>query len=138
MVIPFPLHKLSQVVSLMGSILGPLLFLIYINDIDLLLDKSTIDLYADDSTLYVSGFSLLEIQTNLQNDLDSIFSWCTVNNMLINPIKSKCMLIGPKQLAAFPHSLFAYWLKTNDARRSDFYQMSERKLAELGFELTNP
>ncbi len=80
-----------------GSILGPLLFLIYINDIDLLLDKSTIDLYADDSTLYVSGFSLLEIQTNLQNDLDSIFKWCTVNNMLINPSKSKCMLIGSKQ-----------------------------------------
>jgi len=80
-----------------GSILGPLLFLIYINDIGLLLNQSDIDLYADDTTLYATGANPSEIQTNLQNDIYSIQKWCTLNNMMINPNKSKCMLIGSKQ-----------------------------------------
>ena len=39
------------------------------------------------------------------------------------------------QLAAFPHRLLAHWWKTNNACHSNFYQTSERILAELGFEL---
>ena len=81
-----------------GSILGPLLFLIYINDMCLHIDASSLDLYANDSTLYKSGFGITEIHkiVNLQNSLETILAWCTVNNMLVNPNKTKCMLIGPK------------------------------------------
>ena len=77
-----------------GSILGPTLFLIYINDIQLTLSKSNIDLYADDSTLSVAGSCISEIQTKLQSDINSVLKWCSINNMLINPNKTKCMLIG--------------------------------------------
>ena len=52
-----------------GSILGPLLFLIYVNDIGLVLHQSDIDLYADDSTLHATGANTSEIQTNLQNEI---------------------------------------------------------------------
>lgn len=54
-------------------------------------------MYADDTTLYATGANPSEIQTNLQNDIYSIQKWCTLNNMMINPNKSKCMLIGSKQ-----------------------------------------
>ena len=79
-----------------GSILGPMLFLIYINDMCLHIDAPSLDLYADDSTLYKSGFGITEIQHNLQSSLETMLAWCTVNNMLVNPNKTKCMLIGPK------------------------------------------
>ena len=45
-----------------GSILGPLLFLLYVNDIAFACDDVSIDLYADDSTLYESGLQLSYIQ----------------------------------------------------------------------------
>ena len=60
------------------------------------IDASSLDLYADDSTLYKSGIGITEIQYNLQNSLETMLAWCTVNNMLVNPNKTKCMLIGPK------------------------------------------
>ena len=47
-------------------------------------------------TLYKSGIGITEIQHNLQNSLETMFARCTVNNMLVNPYKTKCMLIGPE------------------------------------------
>ena len=77
-----------------GSILGPLLFLIYINDLPLQCHDMNIDLYADDSTLHQSDFHLGTIQSKLQQNLNYIFNWCKLNNMAINPTKTTCMLIG--------------------------------------------
>ena len=77
-----------------GSILGPLLFLIYINDIGSRLHHSSIDLYADDSTLYAAGSNIRCLQSQLQADIDVVADWCETNNMLIHPKKSKCMVIG--------------------------------------------
>ena len=82
-----------------GSILGPLLFLIYINDIALSSKSSksmNIDLYADDSTLYNADYSIESIERNLQFNLNEISSWCKINNMALHPLKSKCMLMSSK------------------------------------------
>ena len=80
-----------------GSILGPLLFLLYINAITFSCTQLNIDLYADDSTMFASGFKLSEIQVTLQTDLDSVEKWCILNNMSLHPKKSKCMTIGTRQ-----------------------------------------
>ena len=79
-----------------GSILGPLLFILYINDIATSCDTINIDLYADDSTLFESGYITSEIQSSLQNKLNAVEKWCSHNNMSIHPNKTKCMLIGTR------------------------------------------
>ena len=77
-----------------GSILGPLLFLIYINDISFKLQSGCIDLYADDSTLYEINKQVCVVERNLQENLNILQEWCNLNNMSLNPNKTKCMLIA--------------------------------------------
>ena len=79
-----------------GSILGPILFLLYVNDLPLNL-QSNINIYADDATLYKSSKSLSEINELLQNDLSKIDTWSKNNNMILNPKKTTCMVIGSKK-----------------------------------------
>ena len=79
-----------------GSILGPLLFLVYINDLADVCTDVNLDLYADDSTSYKSGSNIHEIEVTLQESLNQITNWCTTNNMLLHPTKSKCMVIGSR------------------------------------------
>ena len=76
-----------------GSILGPLLFNIYINDLPLCLSVSEMEMYADDTTLFFANKDLNCVEHTLQNDLNNISSWCANNNLVINPQKTKCMLI---------------------------------------------
>ena len=80
-----------------SSILGPLLFLMFINDLPLYTDSANTDFYADDTTLYVIGKSLETIQRNLQVALDCLAKWCKYNGMLINTTKTKAMLITTHQ-----------------------------------------
>ena len=61
-----------------GSILGPQLFLIFINDLPLYIqnNSSTIDLYADDTFLYFINRDKLVLERNLQNSFDCLQVWC--------------------------------------------------------------
>ena len=79
---------------------GPLLFIIFINDLPLENLTSEIDMYADDITLSINGKNIFEIEATLNEDLNSVSMWCTNNNMVINPTKTTCMLIGRQQRKA--------------------------------------
>lgn len=72
-----------------GSVVGPLLFLIYVNDIHLNI-HSTVRLYADDMVLY-RQITCLDDSVILQNDLLSLCDWCNRWQMEINVSKTKCM-----------------------------------------------
>ena len=80
-----------------GSILGPILFSIYINDLPLAITSSLCKLFADDTTLISSGDSVLSITSNLNHDLHNLYSWCIANSMLVNPQKSESMLVCTRQ-----------------------------------------
>lgn len=66
-----------------GSILGPLFFLMFINDLPQHTNSHSMDFYADDKTLNVSGESLAAIKENLQTALDCLAKWCKCNGRLI-------------------------------------------------------
>ena len=80
-----------------GSILGPLLFLLFINDIPLYTKNVYTDLYADDTTLYDIQSSQDTIELNLQSALQQLNIWCKGNGMLLNSAKTKVMLITTNQ-----------------------------------------
>ena len=68
-----------------GSILGPLLFLIFINDLPLVLKQSaSVDLYTDDTIFYDFQNDICQLETNLQLTLNSLQDWCRQNGMVIN------------------------------------------------------
>ena len=80
-----------------GSILGPLLFLFFINDLPLCVDNVSADLYTDDTTLYDIHTSLEAIEQNLQQSLNKLYIRCRNNGMVINSAKTNAMLIATRQ-----------------------------------------
>ena len=67
-----------------GSTLGPLLFVIFTNDMHLHVLNSSLDSYADDSNVSKSGRSLQDLVTGLQEDLNAITDWCNANRLILN------------------------------------------------------
>ena len=77
-----------------GSILGPLLFVIYINDLPSVLQSSSASLYADDTVIYCYGSSSRELSEKLNRDLLTVAQWMNEHKLTLNLEKTKCILIG--------------------------------------------
>ncbi|CDR18270.1 unnamed protein product, partial [Oncorhynchus mykiss] len=77
-----------------GSILGPTLFSVYINDVALAAGESLIHLYTDDTILYTSGPSLDTVLTTLQASFNAIQLSFRGLQLLLNTSKTKCMLFN--------------------------------------------
>ena len=73
-----------------GSVLGPLLFIIFVNDLPNSVSQSTVDIYTDDTTLSTSAVvsDLPAIQQRLQDDINKIADWRSDNKMVLNASKS--------------------------------------------------
>ena len=86
-----------------GSILGPLLFSLYISDITLAVGDSRVILYADDTAIFYGGTDVVDVQTTLSRDFNSIANWLESNKLTLNVKKTKCMVFGtPAMLAGSP------------------------------------
>ena len=77
-----------------GSVLGPLLFNIFINNLFLMKLNSEICKFADDNTIYSCRKNLNEIITNLEIDLSSLLKWFAKNGIVANPKVFQLMFLG--------------------------------------------
>ena len=80
-----------------GSCLGPLLFIIFCNDLKLHLTYLSCIQFADDTTLYASGKSLRLIECEINHDLEVVSDWFQANKLTLNVAKTVCMVFSPKK-----------------------------------------
>ena len=78
-----------------GSLLGPLLFNIFINDLNYAVPDVSLRLYADDTTLYASDVSPIALQFVVNRGLSRLSEWFDANYLLINNAKTQALPIGP-------------------------------------------
>ena len=80
-----------------GSVLGPILFLVFINDISQHVFTGTANIFADDTLVYCTGNDISETKVKLQNCVDEISKWYRLNNIIVNEDKCCSMVINPKK-----------------------------------------
>ena len=80
-----------------GTILGPTLFVVYVNDFSYNISPFTTIRYADDTSLIAWGKDITEVQCKLQSGTNKAVDWLMANRLLLNNEKSTCMLIGTRQ-----------------------------------------
>ena len=80
-----------------GSTLGPLLFLLYINDISNSSDKLSFRLFADDTNVFVSSSNPQELEEIINAELTRVKAWCDVNKLSINHKKTNFMITKSAQ-----------------------------------------
>jgi len=86
-----------------GSILGPILFIIYINDIVNCCDKLTPVTYADDTTLYFTFTNPREIEQQINHELKKVLEWLQINKLSLNTSKTKMMVFRKKRTIPVPN-----------------------------------
>lgn len=77
-----------------GSVLGVLLFLIYINDLKTVIKYAKLVLFADDALLYINGKTIEECRDLISKDLENLSKWLCMNKLKLNVNKTKSMLIN--------------------------------------------
>ena len=109
-----------------GSILGPLLFSIFINDLIHVTEKIKFIMYADDTTIYfnLEDFDPATIERDINSELEKINVWLKLNKLSLNVKKTKSVIFNrkQKQIAEITLSIngedienvehFKYWMKT--------------------------
>ena len=79
-----------------GSILGPLLFIIYINDLPLAVDNAEITMYADDTSMYraFNNININSLTDELIPAFGKICEWLKSNKLALNSLKTEFTIIG--------------------------------------------
>ena len=79
-----------------GSVLGPLLFLIYINDLNQAIKFSRVHHFADDTNLLLVDNSLKKINKHINQDLKHFTAWLRANRISLNTSKTEILLFRTK------------------------------------------
>ena len=79
-----------------GSILGPVLFNLFINDLNYTISNLSLRIYVDDTTGYASNASSTVLEVVINNDLKTVASWFNANDLAVNNTKSQAISLGAR------------------------------------------
>ena len=88
-----------------GSVLRPLLFLLFINDFPSCLSNATCNIFADDNMVHVNGTSTAEVETLLQKSVDESVKWFRMNKLSVNIDKCHVMLISGRNTSRYSFNI---------------------------------
>ena len=98
MILLWPQHHCIELIIFFGvpqgSILGTILFNIFINDLFLFIQETEICNFADDNTLFACDISLRNVLSRLNKDALAVNKWFETNSMVVNPEKFQVMFLG--------------------------------------------
>lgn len=86
-----------------GSLLGPLLFIPYLNDIVIIRPRVTFIIYTDDSSVFFSGKNISEVISSCDDSNSGLGKWATSNSIRINQQKTKAVIFRPINNIIPPH-----------------------------------
>ena len=109
-----------------GSILGPILFNIFINDLFLFINEVELANFADDDTIYTSKKDVKEVLKVLEKESKSAIDWFKINDMIVYPDKFQAMILSSDKKEK------KYDLNINNSIIS-----SEKSVTLLGIEIDN-
>ena len=89
-----------------GSVLGPLLFIIFINDLNVSIKSSKVHHFADDTNLLLTNKSLKQINKLINHDLAPLVQWLRSNKISLNISKTEILLLRPKGKTITKHLNF--------------------------------
>ena len=129
-----------------GSCLGPLIFMLYCNDLRLHLDYLKSIQFADDSTLLKSHDNLRYLKFCIEHDLELVQDWFNANKLTLNVDKTVCMIFSPRQqkvdmnirlsgteLPVVPFSKFlGLWIDSQLNWHEHLRKLSSRLYSRLG------
>lgn len=95
----------SSVGIAQGSVLGPILFIIFLNDLNEIVQNFTITSYADDTNLLVPGLDMHDIVSKAEVAYNRTISWFLQNKLVLNDHKSKLILFRTKQKIEKPDKM---------------------------------
>jgi hypothetical protein len=101
-----------------GSVLGPLLFILYINDLPLHLRDVLIKIFADDTLISASGNSYIEAANLLNSNLGKVNTWLKINKVKLNVSKSKYLIItvSKKKLTSLKNDCLNHPIKIDNEK----------------------
>ena len=79
-----------------GSVLGPLLYLIFCNDLHKVLEKTSVIMFTDDTTIYATNEDLSQLISFLKHDFELVIDWFKANKLSLNLAKTNYVIFSPK------------------------------------------
>jgi hypothetical protein len=84
-----------------GSVLGPVLFLLYINDLESCIEYGKPTFFADDTSIFISGKSVYSVQGKINGTINKLTEWFNRNKLIINKEKTTAILFHQPQKIHF-------------------------------------